>query len=182
LNKLISAELLEIRIWFRQCQWHLKLGSRCCDLSEQKADVQSGPRQGPPRAWLPTKHILDCRAWDVLFAPHAFYATYAITLSEDAKLSSELRAPGAGLAGFGLLMLLGIRRPAALPVGTAVALTIFIAFLAGRLVGLAVDGMPSGKAIGALVVELVIAVLCLAACHRRLWQLAQGLSTTRLAR
>ena len=106
----------------------------------------------------------------ILFAPHAFYASYDITLGEDANLLSELRAPGAGLAAFGLLMLLGIRRHAILPISTAAALTVFIAFPVGRLVGLAADGMPSGNVIGALVVELIIAALCLAAFRRRLWQ------------
>ena len=113
----------------------------------------------------------------ILFTPHAFYAGYGITLGEDASLLSELRAPGAGLAGFGLLMLLGIWRQAILPVAMAVALTVFSAFPVGRLVGLAVDGMPSGGIIGALAVELIIAALCLAAFRRRLWQPAPGLST-----
>lgn len=118
----------------------------------------------------------------ILFAPHAFYASYGITLTQDASLLSELRAPGAGLAGFGLLMLLGIWRHRILPVAIAVALTVFIAFPAGRLVGLAVDGMPSGSVVGALVVELVIAALCLAAFRKRLWHPARGLSGAQPAR
>lgn len=118
----------------------------------------------------------------ILVAPHAFYASYGITLADDASLLSELRAPGAGLAGFGVLMLLGIRRHAVLPIGMAAALTVFIAFPAGRLVGLALDGMPSGGVIGALVVELIIAALCLAAFRRRLWKPAPALSTPQPAR
>lgn len=118
----------------------------------------------------------------IMLAPHAFYASYGITLGQDANLLSELRAPGAGLAGFGLLMLLGIWRHAILPVAMTAALTVFIAFPAGRLVGLAVDGMPSGSIIGALVIELLIAALCLAAFRRRLWQPAPALSTARSAR
>ncbi|MAM62203.1 DUF4345 domain-containing protein [Maritimibacter sp. UBA3975] len=118
----------------------------------------------------------------ILFAPHAFYASYGITLGDDASLLSELRAPGAGLAGFGLLMLLGIWRHAVLPIGMTAALTVFIAFPVGRLVGLAVDGMPSGNVIGALTVELIIAALCLAAFRRRLWRPASGLSTAQPAR
>lgn len=105
----------------------------------------------------------------ILFEPHAFYASYGIKLNQDASLLSELRAPGAGLAGFGLLMLLGIWRHAILPIAIGVALMVFIAFPIGRLVGLAVDGMPSGSIIGALVVELIIAALCVAAFRRRLW-------------
>ncbi|MGQ3486977.1 DUF4345 domain-containing protein [Roseovarius pacificus] len=112
----------------------------------------------------------------ILFAPHAFYASYGITLGEDANLLSELRAPGAGLAGFGILMLLGILHHAVLPVAMAVALTVFIAFPVGRLVGFAVDGAPSESVIGALAVELIIAVLCLAAFRRQLLQPAPRLS------
>ena len=105
----------------------------------------------------------------ILFAPHAFYASYGIALGEDINLLSELRAPGAGLAGFGLLMLRGIWRQTALPVAMAAALTVFIAFPAGRLFGVVVDGVPSGSIVAALIVELVIATLCLAAFRRRLW-------------
>ncbi|TCP41489.1 DUF4345 domain-containing protein [Rhodovulum marinum] len=118
----------------------------------------------------------------ILLVPHAFYASYGITLGDDASLLSELRAPGAGLTGFGLLMLLGVRRSAVAPVSMAAALTVFITFPVGRLVGLAVDGMPSGSVIGALVVELIIAALCLAAFRRRLWQPAPCLSTAQPGR
>ena len=115
----------------------------------------------------------------ILLAPHTFYAGYGIALGDDASLLSELRAPGAGLAAFGLLMLLGIRRHSVLPIAMTVALTVFIAFPAGRLIGLAADGMPSGSVIGALVAELIIAALCLAAFRRRLWEPAAGLSPCR---
>lgn len=118
----------------------------------------------------------------IVTAPHAFYASYGIALGDDPNLLSELRAPGAGLAGFGALMLLGIWRQAVMPVGMAAALTVFIAFPAGRLVGLAVDGMPSANVVGALVVELIIAALCLAAFHRRLWTPAPEFSTAKPAR
>lgn len=118
----------------------------------------------------------------ILFTPHSFYASYGISLGQDANLLSELRAPGAGLAGFGVLILLGIFRHALLTTGMAVALTVFIAFPLGRLVGLAMDGMPSGSIIGALVVEVGIAALCLAAFRRRLSRQAPDLSTAQPAR
>ncbi|EPX76147.1 DUF4345 domain-containing protein [Salipiger mucosus] len=118
----------------------------------------------------------------ILLAPQAFYAGYGITLGKDASLLSELRAPGAGLAGFGVLMLLGIWRHEVLPASIAAALTVFIAFPAGRLVGLAMDGTPSGSVIGALVVELVIAALCLAAFRRRLRQPPPALGAAHPAR
>lgn len=104
----------------------------------------------------------------ILAAPHAFFAGYGITLPPDPSLLSELRAPAAGLAALGGLMLSGIRRAALRPVAIAAALTVFLAFPAGRLLGLAVDGAPSGPVLGALVFELAVAALCLLAFRHRL--------------
>lgn len=111
----------------------------------------------------------------ILIAPQMFYASYGIALGNDVSLLSELRALGTGLAAFGVLMLLGILSPSMLPVSVSIALTVFIAFPAGRVVGLAVDGVPSGNLIGALVFELVVAALCLSAFRKRLWQTAPNL-------
>ena len=99
----------------------------------------------------------------ITLAPHAFYASYGITLGQDPNLLNELRAPGAGLAVFGALMLAGIVRAAMAPIALAVALTVFLAFPVGRIVGIVMDGMPSGSVIGALAFEIVIAALLLAA-------------------
>lgn len=99
----------------------------------------------------------------ITLTPHAFYASYGVTLGQDPNLLNELRAPGAGLAVFGALMLVGIVRTAMAPIALAVALTVFLAFPVGRMVGIVLDGMPSGSVIGALVIEVVIAALLLAA-------------------
>ena len=93
----------------------------------------------------------------IALAPHAFYASYGITLGPDPSLLSELRAPGAGLAAFGTLMLAGLVRAAMAPTSIAVALAVFLAFPVGRVIGLIVDGLPSGSVIGALALELIIA-------------------------
>jgi hypothetical protein len=102
----------------------------------------------------------------ILAAPFAFYASYGIVLDPDPSLLSELRAPGAGLAAFGGVMLAGIVRPALRQAALIAALTVFLAFPAGRVVGLAVDGMPSVGILGALILELVIAGVCLFAFRR----------------
>lgn len=115
----------------------------------------------------------------ILAAPHAFFASYGITLGDDASLLSELRAPAAGLAVLGLLMLMGIWRTAMAPVSRAAAMTVFLAFPAGRLVGLVVDGLPSGPIIGALVFELSIAALCFVAFRRSAEPARAHLSGTR---
>ena len=104
----------------------------------------------------------------ITFAPHAFYASYGITLADDPSLLSELRAPGAGLTALGILMLAGIWRAALAQLAVAVTLVVFLAFPAGRFVGLAVDGMPSSGIIGALILEIAIAALCLFAFRKRL--------------
>lgn len=103
----------------------------------------------------------------ILAAPHAFYASYGISLGDDASLLSELRAPGAGLAALGALMLVGLVRRTFSTVSIVAALTVFLAYPAGRLVGLLVDGIPNGSILGALIIELVIAGLCLFAFRAR---------------
>lgn len=103
----------------------------------------------------------------ILAAPQAFYASYGIALGPDASLLSELRAPAAGLAAFGAVMLAGIVRPALRQAAIVAALTVFLAFPAGRLVGLAADGTPSPGILAALGLELAIAALCLLAFRRR---------------
>ncbi|SES21992.1 protein of unknown function [Tranquillimonas rosea] len=118
----------------------------------------------------------------ILFAPNAFYASYGITLGDDANLLSELRAPGAGLAASGGLILLGIRRRALLSVSVAMSLTVFVSFPTGRLIGLALDGLPSGSVIAALAVELAIAALLIAAFRHRLWQPASPVPAAHPAR
>ena len=102
----------------------------------------------------------------ILAAPHAFYESYGIALGSDPSLLSELRAPGAGLAAFGAVMLAGIVRPALRQAAVVAALTVFLAFPAGRVLGLLTDGMPSGGILGALVLELAIAAFCLFAFRR----------------
>ena len=102
----------------------------------------------------------------VLAAPHAFYASYGIDLGSDPSLLSELRAPGAGLAAFGAVMLAGIVRSALRQTAVIAALTLFLAFPVGRIVGLLADGTPSGGILGALVLELAIAGFCLFAFRR----------------
>lgn len=102
----------------------------------------------------------------ILTAPQVFYASYGIALGPDANLLSELRATGAGLAAFGGVILAGTVRPALRQAAIVAALTVFLAFPAGRLLGLLIDGMPSGGILAALGLELAIAVLCLFAFRR----------------
>ncbi|WP_370401510.1 DUF4345 domain-containing protein [Sulfitobacter sp. JB4-11] len=103
----------------------------------------------------------------ILAVPQAFYASYGIALGGDVNLLSELRAPAAGLCALGAVMLIGIWHDRWRETSIVAAFTVFLAFPAGRIIGLIVDGIPSGSVMGALILELVIAALCLAAFGRR---------------
>ncbi|WP_238367200.1 DUF4345 domain-containing protein [Mesobacterium pallidum] len=99
----------------------------------------------------------------ITLAPQAFYAGYGITLAPGASMLSELRAPGAALATLGALMLAGIVRARLAPIALAASLTVFLGFPAGRVVSLALDGLPSASVLAVLGAELAIALLLLAA-------------------
>ncbi|MDF1670941.1 MAG: DUF4345 domain-containing protein [Roseovarius sp.] len=102
----------------------------------------------------------------ILAAPHVFYASYGIELGANPNLLSELRAPGTGLAVLGGIMLMGVIRAAWASVSLTIALAVYLAFPAGRLVSLMIDGMPSNSVLGALGIEVAIAILCLRAFRR----------------
>ena len=112
----------------------------------------------------------------ILVALHAFYASYGIALGPDPNLLSELRASGAGLAALGAVMLAGTVRPALRQAAVVVALIVFLAFPAGRVLGFVADGMPSSGILAALVLELGIAALCLFAFRRGVGSTATGLA------
>ncbi|MCC0029222.1 MAG: DUF4345 domain-containing protein [Brucellaceae bacterium] len=112
----------------------------------------------------------------ILAAPHTFYASYGITLGFEPSLLSELRAPGAGLAAFGTIMLAGIFRQALSQSAVVAALTVFLAFPAGRVLSMAADGMPSSGIIGALILELAIAAFCLFAFRPRKHDALRGMA------
>lgn len=112
----------------------------------------------------------------ILAAPHAFYASYGIILGQDPSLLSELRAPAAGLLTLGVLMLSGIWRAEMALLAVTATFVVFLAFPAGRLIGVAIDGLPSGGIVGALVLEIAIAALCVFAFRRRIMRIKPELS------
>ena len=114
----------------------------------------------------------------ILLMPHAFYASYGITLDHSPNLMSELRAPGAGLASFGAIMLSGVWRAALAPLAFKVALTVYLSFPAGRVVSLLADGVPSSNILWALAIEVALAGLLLGAFG---WRSSPGAGGARLA-
>ncbi|MEP4804199.1 MAG: DUF4345 domain-containing protein, partial [Hyphomicrobiales bacterium] len=103
----------------------------------------------------------------ILAAPLAFYASYGIAFRDSTNLLNELRASAAGLSVLSIIMLIGIVREGICQTSIIAALTVFLAFPAGRILGLLVDGMPSASIVGALIFELVVAALLIIAFGRR---------------
>ena len=99
----------------------------------------------------------------ITLAPRVFYSGYGIELGADARLLSELRAPGASLASLGVVIFAGALRPGMARVSASLGTIVFLAFATGRIVSMAVDGWPGGSIVTALVIEIAIGLLCLLA-------------------
>lgn len=95
--------------------------------------------------------------------PSAFYAGYGITLPNDPNLLSELRAPGTNLAALGGIMLVGAFKTRWFDLASLLAVVVFFAFAAGRLVSWVLDGTPNLSILSAFAIEAVIGILVLLA-------------------
>lgn len=104
----------------------------------------------------------------ILTVPDAFYASSGITLSRDANLMSEIRAPGGALLGSGALILLGAFLQSFAVASLTIGATVYLSYGASRLLSMAVDGLPGSSLIVASGVELAIGALCLYALLRAL--------------
>ena len=97
----------------------------------------------------------------VLFDPVGFAAANSIRLPVAPSVLSEARAPGGLLLVSAVVMLLGAVRADLTAAGLALAALVYCSYGAARLVGVALDGMPSAPLTQALFVELAIGSLCL---------------------
>ena len=95
----------------------------------------------------------------ILFMPHAFYGSDGIVLGYDPSLLSEIRAPGGLLAASGIVILTGGFRPRGQSLAVMLTVLVYGAFGFSRLVGLALDGMPSNNLVMATGVELFVAAI-----------------------
>ncbi len=105
----------------------------------------------------------------IVTVPRSFYAVYGIDLGTDPSLVNELRAPGANLLALGVIILGGIFNARLAPLSAVLAVTVFLAYAFGRIVSMAVDGMPSPGLFEALIIEIGIGGVCLAAFGRHLF-------------
>ncbi|MEL6640733.1 MAG: DUF4345 domain-containing protein [Pseudomonadota bacterium] len=95
--------------------------------------------------------------------PHVFYESYGITLGSDPNLLSELRGPGAAFALLGFVMILGAMQRDLTKGAVLIAVTVFTAFPVGRLISIVADGLPNASILGALMIEVALLAMLLAA-------------------
>ncbi|MEJ2229302.1 MAG: DUF4345 domain-containing protein [Alphaproteobacteria bacterium] len=103
----------------------------------------------------------------IMAMPHAFYASNGISLGTDVNLINELRAPGANLVALGAIVFAGSIRPQMARLSAFLGATIFLAYAFGRLVSLALDGVPTDSLLAATAIEIVVGGLCLLAFRRQ---------------
>ncbi|MEM6453058.1 MAG: DUF4345 domain-containing protein [Cyanobacteria bacterium P01_D01_bin.105] len=103
----------------------------------------------------------------ILLIPHVFYANDGILLGSDPSLLSEIRASGGLLASGAVLILIGAVRPALRLLAMTISILIYGSFGLSRLLGLAIDGMPSSSLLMATGVELTVAFIGLILLYRQ---------------
>lgn len=106
------------------------------------------------------------RCLPITTVPSSFHASYGITLGSDPSLLSELRAAGANLAVLGAIILAGAFRQGMQRLSAFLGATAFLTSAFGRIVGMALDGMPSSGLIQAILIELIIGGFCAAPLWR----------------
>jgi len=102
-----------------------------------------------------------------LFTPHAFFASSGAILGTGASLMSEIRAPGGLLLASGIVALVAAVRGAMADAALMLVALIYGAFGAGRLVSMAIDGMPSAALNMAAALELLVTGVALIALRQR---------------
>ena len=121
----------------------------------------------------------------ILLAPHAFHASNGIVLGDDPSLLSEVRAPGGLLAASAVLILLGTFRRSSRSLAMILTVLVYGSFGLGRLLGLALDGIPSSGLVASTAIELIVAAIGLVILSRSgatsAWP-SQELTTARAAR
>ena len=100
-------------------------------------------------------------AGTILTAPDVFYAGYGIQVGGNATLANELKAPAAALLVAGLLMFAGVFRSRFVVASLVTATLVYLSYGMGRVVSIAIDGLPHSGMVGAAGIEIVIGAVCL---------------------
>ena len=102
----------------------------------------------------------------ILLAPLAFHGSNGVILGDNPNLLSEVRAPGGLLAASGIIILVGAFRVRLRVSAVQLATLVYGSFGLGRLMSMALDGMPSSSIVGATSLELIVAFVGLVILRR----------------
>jgi len=98
----------------------------------------------------------------ILVSPTAFLAMSHVVIDNDPGLLSELTAPSVMLILTGALMILGALRTRFANLALSAGALVYGSYGLGRLVSMALHGLPSQSLIVAAVVELAVAAVLVA--------------------
>jgi hypothetical protein len=98
-----------------------------------------------------------------LVDPIGFYAFNGLALPDEAGLLSEVRGAGGVIMVLGLVVALGVFRPAWSGTSIVLAAVVFLSLGLGRLLGIAFDGSPGAEVMFGMAIELVLGGLALVA-------------------
>jgi len=96
-----------------------------------------------------------------LFWPRAFFASSGTILGDDISLMSEVRAPAMVLVLFGAVMMGAVVVPKIRKGALWAAALLYLSYGMGRVISVALDGVPHANILMALVIELGIGLLCI---------------------
>lgn len=95
-----------------------------------------------------------------LLAPEAFHEANGATVGADVSLLSEARAAGGALLAAGIVILIGAFVTRLARVAAAIGAVGYLAYSLSRLLGIAMDGLPSSALVTAMLAEFLIALAC----------------------
>ena len=95
----------------------------------------------------------------LMFSPKAFLETSHVFIDHDPGLMSELSAPSGLLIITGALLILGAVKVRFANLGLSVGAIVYASYGLGRLISMALNGMPSESLVAATVIELGIGAL-----------------------
>lgn len=101
-----------------------------------------------------------------LLCTDAFFGTNGIVIPPDASLRSEIRAPTGLLLVSGLLITASAFRRGIAALGLGLTALVYGTYGLSRLVSIGFDGSPGESLVSAMLIELVISSLALAALLR----------------
>ena len=95
----------------------------------------------------------------ILLTPNAFFATNGIVVGTDPSQLSEVRAPGGLLTASALVLLVAAFRSIWRTQALRLAVLVYGSFGVARLLGMALDGLPTSGLVVSTAIELAVAAV-----------------------